>query len=750
TKNVSFTINGANDAAVIGTPTVSAVTEDVGVAGGNLTATGSISISDADAGQGTFQTTVSNVGTPLGTLVLGTNGTYTYTVSNAATQSLGAGQTATDTFTVTSADGTTKNVSFTINGTNDAAVIGTPSVSSVTEDVGVTAGNLTASGSISISDADSGQANFSTTVAGVGSPLGTLVLAANGSYTYSVSNAATQSLGAGQTATDTFTITSVDGTTKNVSFTINGANDAAVIGTPTVSAVTEDVGVTGGNLTATGSISISDADAGQGTYQTTVSNVGTPLGTLVLGTNGTYTYTVSNAATQSLGAGQTATDTFTVSSADGTTKNVSFTINGANDAAVIGTPTVSAVTEDVGVTGGNLTATGSISISDADAGQGTYQTTVSNVGTPLGTLVLAANGTYTYTVSNAATQSLGAGQTATDTFTVTSADGTTKNVSFTINGANDAAVIGTPTVSAVTEDVGVVGGNLTASGSISISDADAGQATFSTTVAGVGSPLGTLVLGTNGTYTYTVSNAATQSLGAGQTATDTFTVTSADGTTKNVSFTINGANDAAVIGTPTVSAVTEDVGVSGGNLTASGSISISDVDTGQANFSTTVAGVGSPLGTLVLAADGSYTYTVSNIATQSLGAGQTATDTFTVSSADGTTKNVSFTINGANDAAVIGTPTVSAVTEDVGVTGGHLTAAGSISISDADAGQGTFQRTVSNVGTPLGTLVLGTNGTYTYTVSNAATQSLGAGQTATDTFTVTSADGTTKSVSVTI
>src|SRR6185369_369217 len=238
------------------------------------------------------------------------------------------------------------------------------------------------------------------------------------------------------------------------------------------------------------------------------------------------------------------------------------------------------------------------------------------------------------------------GQTATDTFTVTSADGTTKNVSFTINGANDAAVIGTPTVSSVTEDVGVSGGNLTASGSISISDSDTGQANFSTTVAGVGSPLGTLVLAANGTYTYTVSNAATQSLGAGQTATDTFTVTSADGTTKNVSFTINGANDAAVIGTPTVNSVTEDVGVAGGNLTASGSISISDADAGQANFNTSVTGVGSPLGTLVLAANGSYTYSVTNAATQSLGAGQTATDSFTVTSADGTTKNVSFTING--------------------------------------------------------------------------------------------------------
>src|SRR5207237_51355 len=148
--------------------------------------------------------------------------------------------------------------------------------------------------------------------------------------------------------------------------------------------------------------------------------------------------------------------------------------------------------------------------------------------------------------------------------TVTSADGTTKVVSFTINGVNDAAVIGTPTVSTVTEDASVnASGNLTAAGSISISDADAGQATFSTTVTSTAGNLGNLVLATDGSYTYTVANSPTQSLRASQTKLVTSTVTSADGTTKVVSFTINGANDAAVIGTPTVATVTEDLSVNG-------------------------------------------------------------------------------------------------------------------------------------------------------------------------------------------
>ena len=53
-------------------------------------------------------------------------------------------------------------------------------------------------------------------------------------------DAAVQYLGANDTKVDTFTVTSLDGTTKQVSFTIHGTNDAAVIGNPTVHDVTED------------------------------------------------------------------------------------------------------------------------------------------------------------------------------------------------------------------------------------------------------------------------------------------------------------------------------------------------------------------------------------------------------------------------------------------------------------------------------------------------------------------------------
>jgi VCBS repeat-containing protein len=65
--------------------------------------------------------------------------------------------------------------------------------------------------------------------------LGSLTLAANGSYTYTVADSAVQYLGANDTKVDTFTVTALDGTTKQISFTIHGTDDAPVL---TVAATT--------------------------------------------------------------------------------------------------------------------------------------------------------------------------------------------------------------------------------------------------------------------------------------------------------------------------------------------------------------------------------------------------------------------------------------------------------------------------------------------------------------------------------
>ena len=107
---------------------------------------------------------------------------------------------------------------------------GTDSVS-VTEDAAAT---LTASGALSVSDADAGESSFNAeTVTGT---YDALTIDASGNWTYSADNtqASIQSLGDGESATDTLEVRSADGTTHDIVITINGTNDApvATVATP--------------------------------------------------------------------------------------------------------------------------------------------------------------------------------------------------------------------------------------------------------------------------------------------------------------------------------------------------------------------------------------------------------------------------------------------------------------------------------------------------------------------------------------
>ncbi|WP_197276915.1 VCBS domain-containing protein, partial [Vibrio coralliirubri] len=106
-------------------------------------------------------------------------------------------------------------------------------------------------------------------------------------------------------------------------------------------------------------------------------------------------------------------------------------------------------------------------------------------------------------------------------------------------------------------------------------------------------------------------------------------------------------------------------------------LTVTDVDTGEAHFSNTDI-VGN-LGTLHLTDSGAWTYDLDNTApnVQALGVNKTATDTITVHSADGTPHQVTITVNGTNDKAVIGGTSSGAVTEE-----SKLQTSGSLTVTD--------------------------------------------------------------------
>src|SRR6202011_5730772 len=148
-------------------------------------------------------------------------------------------------------------------------------------------------------------------------------------------------------------------------------------------------------------------------------------GTFTMTEAGVWTYTLDNAnhAVQALNVGDMLTDSFTVTTIDGTPQVVTVTIHGSNDAAIIHGTTTGSVIEAGCATPGTPIATGTLTDNDVDNTPNTFtpvgSPTASNAG--YGTFTMTADGVWSYALDNAnhAVQALNVCDTLTDTFTVT-------------------------------------------------------------------------------------------------------------------------------------------------------------------------------------------------------------------------------------------------------------------------------------------------------------------------------------------
>ncbi len=376
------------------------------------------------------------------------------------------------------------------------------------------------------------------------------------SFSYDASaSASLQHLAEGEKATDTFSYTISDGqggfSTATVTVTVEGRNDIAVI----TAASGADLSVTEeSDLTAGGKLNIVDVDHDQQAFAPQTESAGT-YGKFTIGTDGTWTYTADNSKLQSLAADEHKTESFTVWSKDGSASQViEIAVNGTNDKAVISAASGAdlSVTED-----SDYDARGKLDIVDVDNGQQAFVAQTNSVGT-YGKFTIGTDGAWTYAADNSKLQSLGADDHKTDSFTVWSKDGSASHVvTITVNGTNDAAVITGDNSGNVTEaGYANVGGTPVATGNLNSTDVDNPDdkwtvvATAKTTESGYGS----FTIDETGHWRYELNNAnpKVDALNKNGTLTDTFTVTTVDGTPKTVTVTINGADDVAPNSAPVV------------------------------------------------------------------------------------------------------------------------------------------------------------------------------------------------------
>ena len=438
-------------------------------------------------------------------------------------------------------------------------------------------------------------------------------------------------LAAGQTLTLAYRISSSkeeDGKSKIITLTVTGTNDAPVItntAAALVGAVKEDT-----TLSATGQLSASDVDHGATQSWSVQGSATGTYGAIAVNATGKWIYTLTNTAAnvQSLAAGETHTETFTVRVTDdqgaAVDQSVTVTLTGTNDAPVITNAAVAlvgAVKEDI-----TLTVSGQLSASDVDNGATQAWSIVgSAAGTYGGLAVSAATGQWTYTLNNAANvQALAAGESHTETFTVRVTDDqgafVDQQVSVVVTGTNDAPIVAaTDVTGAVTEQV-TPAGNLTDSGTITFTDVDLTDAHSLSAVTPSAGALGALSAsvstdttgsGAGGvvSWNYSVADSAVEYLAAGQTKVETFSFNVLDGqggsVARTVEVTVTGTNDAPTGAAAAVLAAgTEDTAytVNASSLLAG----FSDVDTGD---TLSVSGLAASNGTVTANANSTFTIT---------------------------------------------------------------------------------------------------------------------------------------------
>ncbi|MEG3155927.1 VCBS domain-containing protein, partial [Sphingomonas sp. RB1R13] len=766
--------------------------------------TGTITNAFAAANGYTPQTTT----TPYGTFTLDAQGHYSYTLTSPIIGAQADNSTNNEvpvqhfTYTVVDANGnsTTGSVDITVVDDVPIARLDTGSILeggtlTVLAAAGVIsndtpgADGLVGGGVVGVATGTNTAVALSTGVNTViTGTYGTLTLQANGSYVYHAN--INQVVPAGAVDNFVYTIKDGDGDTSTTTLKISVADVNLTTGGATGTVDEAALAVIGSNpsLTTetTGGTLAGSSGAGGLSYALVGSSAGAH-GTISITSGGVWSYTLTSPFTNSPAANDgtaidgTETFTYKVTDANGnfTTNTIVISVQDDVPTAVNDTdsvkedgPTVADGNVITGVGGTDIntfdgnadtkgadgaTVTGIKLVGGASFGAVSTAAAGTNIVGTYGTLTIHADGSYSYALNNAAAnvQALTGTATVHDVFTYQLTDGdgdkSPANIDISISGTNDAPVVQADTnwVLDVTS-----GANPTTTGNVlqTIAHTGAPAGSFSDladsdvdtgTVLAVGNPgtyvgtYGTLVLNANGSYTYTLnaSNAVVNALPAGGTVTDSFPYAASDGTTSTPStltITVFGTNDVPVVqadtnwvldvtsgADPTTTGnVLQTIAHTGAPAGSFSDLADSDVDTGTTLVVSNAGTYVGTYGTLVLNANGSYTYTLnaSNAVVNALPAGGTVTDSFPYAASDGTTSTPStltITVFGTNDAPVL-TPSTISVSEE-GLSGSNpdslgtpdttnlAVRSGSIGISDVDTGS-IFAVTL---GTPTTALTVG-------------------------------------------
>ena len=371
---------------------------------------------------------------------------------------------------------------------------------------------------------------------------------------------------------------------------------------------------------------------------------------------------------------------------------------------------------------------------DADLPSQTLTYSLDAASLALGMSINSSTGVFSWTPTEAQ-----GGLTPSVTITVTDngSGNLTDSETFTITvGDTNLA----PVLAAIGNQSVNEGATLSFTASATDADLPTQSLTYSLDAASLG--LGMTINSATGVFSWT----PTETQGG---LTPSVTITVTDNGTGNLTdsetftITVGDLNSPPVTTPVTLVAVAED---SGARVITQAELLVNATDVDGPSLTATGLTISSGNGTLVDNGDGTWTYT------PDLNDDIAVSFSYTVS--DGmasVTGSATLDITPVNDVPVIGGDSTGAVTEDADPDAdGLLEVSGVLTISDPDAGESSFLP--ATIVGAYGSLTIDAAGNWSYAADNTRTaiQQLDARESITDVLTITSMDGSTHSVTITI
>ena len=600
--------------------------------------------------------------------------TATPTLVTAASASVPVGGTVSDTATLAGGVAPTGTITFDLFGPNNATCTGTAifsSTATVTGDGNYPSGTftVTAPGTYSFEASYSGDANnapIALTACGAAGENVTVTKA-----TPAIVTTASAAVTAGGAISDTATLSGGVAPTGTITFTLFGPNNATCTGVAIFSSVITVAGdgnYTSGSFTtvAAGTYQFEATYSGNAGNATAISGCGAANESVVVSPSVPLIVTHASAA---VAAGGTIADTATLSGGVNPTGSITFTLFGPNNATCTG---AAIFTSTVPVTAGNgnYTSTPSFTVTQV----GTYQFVAVYGGDPNNTSATSACGAANESVVvspaapaivTMASAPVPVGGSITDTATLSGGVNPTGTITFTIFGPNDATCSLTPAFTSVTS-VNANGSytsgpfTVTVAGTYRFVDNYSGDANNAAVTTSCNAANESVVVGPSSPAIVT---AASGTVHAGGTISDTASLSGGVNPTGTITFTLFGPNNATCTGT---AIFTSAVAVAGNGSYPSGSFTTVAVGTyrwvavysGDTNNTGVTSGCNAANENVVV------TPAVPAIATQAsapVTVGGTISDTASLTGGTGPTGTITFTVFGPNNAICSGTAAFTSV-----------------------------------------------------------------------------------------